>query len=331
MEGSEWMLDITLDGGGTKLNALLFDENFRVIRRARSSGVNHTQNGREAAAKSVSDCLDTLLPDGLDEVGDVYAVFVGDAQTLRDMLAERVHFRNIYFLNEARAGLLAGAGYRTGLLALSGTGSDVFNIHENDIGFVGGLGPILGDQGSGAWIGLQAIRAVGRAVNGWGEKTSLTDALMEKYNADGKIFQIVWAFHNSSTPYAMAASVVPLVTRAAYAGDHVALEIFRAAGDVLAKQMIALLHADPVWHHDVVTLCGGAWKSHPVMKRAFEDTLHKEYPQLSVNRPWFEHVVAGMMEKALSNGYSREEARAILQKNCSDECLDERNQQYERY
>ena len=34
-------------------------------------------------------------------------------------------------------------------------------------------------------------------------------------------------------------------------------------------------------------------------------------------------------EKALSHGYSREEARAILQKNCTEECLDERNRKYE--
>lgn len=326
------MLDIALDGGGTKLNAILFDEHFRVVRRARTSGVNYTQNGREAAAASVSQCLEELLPDEpgeKTEIGDVYAVFVGDTSVLRECLRKRVRFRNMYILEEAYAGLLAGAGYRTGLLALSGTGSDMFNVHVGKNGVVGGLGPILGDQGSGAWMGLQAIRAVGRAVNGWGEKTSLTDAIMEKYNAHGRIFDVVWAFHCSATPYAMAASLVPLITEAAYAGDAVALEIFRSAGDVLARQMIALLRMDSVWDHDVVTLCGGAWKSHPMMKRTFEDTLHTVYPQLAVNRPWFEHVVAGMMEKALSVGYNREEAREILRKNCQEECLDERNRKYE--
>ncbi len=325
------MLDLTLDGGGTKLNAILFDEDYHVVRRARTSGVNHTQNGREAAARSVTDCLDAVLPDGITEIGDVYAVFVGDARILRETLEKRVRIRRLIFLDEARAGLLAGAGYHTGLLALSGTGSDVFNIHANGSSFVGGLGPILGDQGSGAWIGLQAIRAVGRDVNGWGEKTSLTDAIFEKYHAaHDRIFDIVWQFHGSPAPYAMAASLVPLVTEAAYAGDHVALEIFRSAGEVLAKQMISLLRRDPVWDHDVVTLCGGAWKSHPRMKRAFEETLRTAYPMLAVNRPWFEHVAAGMMEKALSAGYSREEARALLRKNCTEECLDERNQMYER-
>lgn len=324
------MLDLTLDGGGTKLNAILFDEDYRVVQRARTSGVNHTQNGREAAEKSVNDCLDAVLPENVTEIGDVYAIFVGDARILRETLAKRVRFRSLRFLDEARAGLLAGAGYRTGLLALSGTGSDVFNIHVKGSNFIGGLGPILGDQGSGAWIGLQAIRAVGRDVNGWGEKTALTDAVMEKYHADGKIFNVVWQFHGSSTPYAMTASIVPLVTEAAYAGDAVALEIFRSAGEVLAKQMIALLRRDPVWDHDVVTLCGGAWKSHPMMKRSFAETLCAAYPMLTVNRPWFEHVVAGMMDKALRTGYSREEAREILRKNCTEECLDERNAMYER-
>ena len=316
------MLDLTLDGGGTKLNAILFDEDYHVVRRARTSGVNHTQNGREAAAKSVTDCLDAVLPEGIMEIGDVYAVFVGDARILRETLEKRVRIRRLIFLDEARAGLLAGAGYHTGLLALSGTGSDVFNIHTDDSSFVGGLGPILGDQGSGAWIGLQAIRAVGRDVNGWGEKTSLTDTIFEKFHAaHDRIFDIVWQFHSSPTPYAMAASLVPLVTEAAYAGDHVALEIFRSAGNVLAKQMIALLRRDPVWDHDVVTLCGGAWKSHPVMLESFERELHREHPELRVQKPWFEHVVAGLMDKALASGMTREEAYTLLSKSCDRECL----------
>ncbi len=323
------MLDITLDGGGTKLSAILFDEQFRVVQRARTSGVNYTQNGREAAVISVSNCLNALLPEHVREVGSIYAVFVGDRRILRECLNKRVRYQNLIFLGEACAGLLAGAGYHTGLLALSGTGSDVFNIHEDGCSVVGGLGPILGDQGSGAWMGLQAIRAVGRAVNGWGEKTSLTDAILEKFDAHGEIYDVVSAFHDTNTPYALAASLVPLITEAAYTGDAVALEIFRAAGDVLAKQMLSLLEQDPVWTHDIVTLCGGAWKSHPMMKRAFEKTLHEVYPQLTVNRPWFEHVTAGMMQKALSAGMSREEARAILQKNCTEECLDERNRKYE--
>ncbi len=325
------MLDITLDGGGTKLNAILFDEKFNVVRRARSGGVNATQNGKDAAEQSVSACLDSLLPDDVTEVGTVYATFVGDCSVLTEVLGKRVKYKEIRFWGEDKSGLLAGAGYHTGLLALAGTGSDVFNVHKDKTSIVGGFGPIIGDQGGGEWIGIQAIRSVGRDLAGWGEKTSLTNAIMDKFQTDGQIFNLINVLHSSTTPYAIAASLVPLVGKSAFAEDHVACEILAGAGIAMAKQMIALLKTDPVIEHNTVVLCGGAWKSHPIMKKSFEKALHEVYPELTVQRPWFEHVVAGMMEKALVSGYSREEAYALLRDKCADESLEEMNKRYDCY
>jgi hypothetical protein len=67
------------------------------------------------------------------------------------------------------------------------------------------------------------------------------------------------------------------------------------------------------------------------MKKSFEDALHAVYPELVIQRPWFEHVVAGMMEKALSSGYSRDEAHAMLKEKCTEESLEEMNKRYECY
>lgn len=330
-EGEFTMLDITLDGGGTKLNGILFDEDFNVVRRARSGGVNATQNGKDAAEKSVSDCLDALIPSDVSEVGTVYATFVGDCRVLTEVLGKRIKFNKLCLWGEDYSGLLAGAGYHTGLLALAGTGSDVFNVHKDKTSIVGGFGPIVGDQGGGEWIGIQAIRALGRDIAGWGEKTSLTNAIMEKYETDGQIFRLIDKLHSSSTPYAMAASLVPLVGKSAFAEDKVALEILSNAGIAMAKQMLALLRIDPIIEHKTVVLCGGSWKSHPIMKKSFEDALHAVYPELVVQRPWFEHVVAGMMEKALLLGYSRDEAHAMLKEKCTEESLEEMNKRYECY
>ena len=47
------MFDLSLDGGGTKLNALLFDERFQVVARGRGRGVNTTQNSPEQAEEHV--------------------------------------------------------------------------------------------------------------------------------------------------------------------------------------------------------------------------------------------------------------------------------------
>ena len=317
------MFDLSLDGGGTKMNALLFDERFQVVARGRGRGVNTTQNSPEQAEEHVRECLEQALPEGLTELGTVYVVFVGDARMLERVLRERVpKIGRIVFFGEDVSGLLAGSGRRTGVLALAGTGADGFHIHPDHTTVIGALGPVLGDQGGGAWIGLQAVRAVGRDFYGWGEKTLLTRLVMEHFSADGDIWKVVDGVHSNGRPFTKVAPLAPLVGQAAASGDHVALEILTRAGYLMGVQLNALLRRDPLLpDEDTVTLCGGAWKSHPVMLESFERELHREHPELRVQKPWFEHVVAGPMDKALKAGMTREAAYELLSRSCDRECL----------
>ena len=318
------MYDLSLDGGGTKLNALLFDEHFQVVGRGRGRGVNTTQNTPEQAEAHMRECLDQALPEGITEVGTVYVVLVGDAQVLQRVVRERIpKVGRFVFFGEDVSGLLAGSGHRTGILALAGTGADVFHVHgDRPYGLVGALGPIIGDQGGGTWIGLQAVRAVGRAFYGWGEKTMLTQLIDEHFNAKGDIWNVVHGIHENGSPFTKVAPLSPLVSQAAAAGDHVALEILKRAGYLMGLQTNTLLRKDPLLPgEDIVTLCGGAWKGHPVMVESFAEELHREHPELRVQRPWFEHVVAGLMDKALSSGMTRKEAYDLLSVSCDKECL----------
>src|SRR5216117_999934 len=76
------------------------------------------------------------------------------ARALRG-LAARVHV-----ISDAQAALLGALGKRPGVLLLSGTGSIV--VGRNSRGRwarAGGLGPVLGDEGSGFWLGREWLRA----------------------------------------------------------------------------------------------------------------------------------------------------------------------------
>jgi N-acetylglucosamine kinase-like BadF-type ATPase len=73
-------------------------------------------------------------------------------------LAARVHV-----ISDAQAALLGALGKRPGVLLLSGTGSIV--VGRNARGRwarAGGLGPILGDEGSGFWLGREWLRTAVR-------------------------------------------------------------------------------------------------------------------------------------------------------------------------
>ena len=76
------------------------------------------------------------------------------ARTLR-RAASRVHV-----ISDAQAALLGALGDRAGVLILAGTGSIALaRDARGRWARAGGLGPLLGDEGSGFWLGRQWLRA----------------------------------------------------------------------------------------------------------------------------------------------------------------------------
>ncbi len=306
---------LSVDGGGTKINAVLTDENMNVLGRGVSGGTNPNQSSRETARRHMEECLGQVFAAGVpDVIDDVYVILVGDLRDLKDALETKTRVGKYTVFSEARGGLLAGVLRQDGLLALSGTGSDVFFIDAagRERG-VGGRGPIAGDYGSGAWIGQAAVRAVMRERDGWGEPTRLTPMLLKAWKAESDDWEIVRILHSSPAPYSQMAQLTHLVGEAADAGDAVALRIVRQAGEYMARQMAALLCRLPNPPSSAeVALCGGAWKTHPAMRDSFLRHLRETCPDASAEYPLFEHVCAGPVFHLLKRNVPASEIRDLL-------------------
>ncbi|MBO4886061.1 MAG: hypothetical protein J5602_12185 [Clostridia bacterium] len=306
---------ISFDGGGTKLNGMMFDENLNLLGTGRSGGINLTQTSLEDCRANVRDCLAQVLAAHEPEMVDVaYYTGVGNFQLLCEEVGRRVHVAQYVGTDEAQGGLLAGALKREGVLALAGTGSDVFYISPGKRSVVGAWGPILGDDGSGAWIGQQAIRAVVRFINGWGEDTLLLPIIREAWKLKND-WQMVEIVHHSPAPFRQVASVTPLVGRAAAQGDRVALNILREAGHLMAVQTESLIRRAELREDQLdITLCGGAWKAHPMMFGTYCAELKENHPALTVHRPLFEHVCAGPARLLLESGVPRGDAIRLMKR-----------------
>jgi len=303
---------LTVDGGGSKINAILYDENMNVLRRARSGGINLVQNTPESCRQHFCECLDGVL-EGVSELDSVEAVIAGDRSMFDEELKKRVRIGSLEYLSEPVAGLMAASCMDTGFLALSGTGSDVFYIKEGKLtAAVGGWGPVLGDQGSGVWIGLQAIRTVSKAHNGWEQKTLLLD-MVEQYFQDKYGKRMIEAVLQSQAPYSVAAQLVPVVGKAAREGDELAQQIFRNAGLAMGKQMEVVMHRMSDVEDKSVYLCGGAWKAYEEQKTVCEQYLKDHVdPSVRLIRPIFEHVVAGPVKQMIALNVPKQEIRSRL-------------------
>ncbi len=91
----------------------------------------------------------------------------------------------------------------------------------------------------------------------------------------------------------MVAGFTRYVSRAAHAGDEVALGIIRQAGELMAKKMIGcytINHADP--KQFPMYACGGAWKAHPEMLRVCNAYLAEHMPGAEVRYGIFAAIVS---------------------------------------
>lgn len=99
----------------------------------------------------------------------------------------------------------------TGLVAMARTGSDVFYLSpDGRHTTIGGFGAILGDDGSGVWIGQQALRKAIAYEEGWGEQTAFLPLLREAWNLRQRD-DIIERVHGEPAPYRKVASVLPLL------------------------------------------------------------------------------------------------------------------------
>ncbi|HSE72784.1 MAG TPA: N-acetylmuramic acid 6-phosphate etherase, partial [Nocardioidaceae bacterium] len=124
----------------------------------------------------------------------------------------------------AHAGALGG---RAGTVLAVGTGSVALGVAaDGRFHQVDGWGPWLGDDGSGAWIGREALRAVLLSREGRGPATRLADLAEERF---GDLLELPRTLAVGGAVARTTATFVPDVLAAAEAGDRVAAQILHRA------------------------------------------------------------------------------------------------------
>ncbi|MCQ2430489.1 MAG: hypothetical protein MJ192_09175 [Clostridia bacterium] len=303
---------LTAEGGGSKLLAVLYDENYNIINTARTTGSNLTCRREEDIIASMEDVIGRLIrPEyGVTEIIRLDQALLGCRDMFDRILSRHAPVRKSVHTEEGRTALAANE-CRYGLVAQSGTGSDAFLIQPGLFHVVGGWGPHLGDEGSGYDIGLMTIRAVIYAQDGRGPATLLTELLKERFGY-GNLWEMVGRLLNDPDMRRTVASCSLLCSKAAHGQDEVALDIYRRAADSMADQVLAALrHTNGRLEGPVVT-SGGAWKGHPSMFKHFCERIHAVYPDMPVTFPKFEPVAGPVFLRMMDEGLTEEEADRIL-------------------
>lgn len=235
-------LFVGVDGGGTGCRARIEDVNGRILGTgiagpaALRFGLDNTLAEVEKA------CRAALQEAGLasSSMSSLHAAVglagVGRKGAVEELKLRPHPFRSIVFAHDATIACIGAHRGRDGGIIIVGTGSVGFAICEGREIRIGGYGFPISDEGSGADLGLHAIRLALRAFDERTVGTSLTRDVMMRFDND-PFEAVAWMDRATATDYATYA---PLVMRHADDGDAIARRIVREAAeqiDELARRL----------------------------------------------------------------------------------------------
>lgn len=316
--------EISIDGGGTKLQAILFDENYRFVSSARAGSANLYTASEEEIEKNVDDCLSRLFSkERPEEIECVYSAYAGaePAPTrMNGFLKKKLKIREVHNIGEARMGFYAAGEPSTGILALAGTGSDIFYLRDGKLkDSLGGWGALISDEGSGYYLGRLAANAAIYDYEGRGPHTLLTQLIPNQMNQPDLYSAFVAAYKTPQVTTQIAL-FSHSVSEAAQAGDEVACGILNQSAQLMADQTAAILRRNPEADGISVYIAGGAWKTWSYLER-FRAALQKIAPSSQVFTPLFEPVMGGVIASVFQKyGELPAEKLTILQKEFAPLC-----------
>ncbi|HUQ45434.1 MAG TPA: BadF/BadG/BcrA/BcrD ATPase family protein [Gemmatimonadaceae bacterium] len=282
---------IGVDGGGSKTRAIVADEHGtrlgEVVGPGSAVRPGQAEHSADVIAAAVGDALAScgmthVVPKVLC-VGVAGAGREPEREALWQALVGRELAEETVVHPDFSIALDDAFGEGPGILLISGTGSAAFGRGPSgSIARCGGWGPVMGDEGSGAWIGRRALSVVTASADGREPETALVGAVLTAAQVNEPQELVAWAAQ--ATP-AQLATLAPVVSSVADAGDLRANAILSLAVEELVLHVRAVARqlfgderaAAPV------AFTGGMLTRGTTLRKRLEQRLRSAVPGAQLN------------------------------------------------
>jgi N-acetylglucosamine kinase-like BadF-type ATPase len=282
-----------VDAGGTKTEFVLGDDS-RELARVRTGTIKRMKADAATAEANLQTALRELQTATAIPIASITRCCIGTAgdtvplvvNWLREAFARHVG-GELVIVGDVEIALDSVFFGGRGVLVLAGTGSNVAGRSATGrIVTAGGWGPALADQGSGHFLGLEALRRGFLAIDQQRPTSLLNDA--QAFWKLGSLAELI-EFANTN-PAPEFSRLAPLVIAAAEQGDVVAQEVAAQGGVDLAAlaglviERIRSLEANAASAFDVpaVALAGSILERAVPVRNALIAELCKRYPGIEV-------------------------------------------------
>lgn len=292
-----------IDGGGTKTVAIVCDENGTLVSRYVGKSINYNSVGTAEARKNLKETVDGVLDGNKITLS---SAFIGmpalseraDEKFTRELCGGIIDCPKIAMDSDVYIGLEAMKCDGAATMVVSGTGSmAVGRLSDGTIIHTGGWGYILGDEGSGYALGLDAVKAAICGAEGSADETSLTQKVLEHFNITD-IDSLIDIFYDPPISNSEVAKVAPVLFDCAAGGDEVANEIITRHAHLLADTVSALLKRMPCG--TPLGMWGGILVNCGSFREQFVSLIKERFPETQVEiikyPPEYGAVFAAMKE-----------------------------------
>jgi glucosamine kinase len=241
---TENALLLGVDGGGTRCRVRLCASSGQRLGEA-VAGPANIRFGLEQSFSAVFDATAECLNQAGLSSGDlskiVACLALAGASEPDELVAAQQHghpFAKTVVTNDAHAACVGAHGGRDGGIIIIGTGSIGWAQLGGRPYRVGGWGWPMSDEGSGAWLGAEALRRVLWAHDGRIPWTALSQSIFHQFHADPHAI-VRWGAQAAPRDFA---ALAPRVVEEAARNDVAAIELMRLAGrhvGSLADRLIA--------------------------------------------------------------------------------------------
>jgi N-acetylglucosamine kinase-like BadF-type ATPase len=278
---------IGVDGGGTKTEATAYNLGDEQIATYVAGPGNPAVNFEEAITnitQAISQCMQRINNHGMR--GECKGIFLGIAgievginiQRLELVIGEafKCPVVGVHDSELAHAAIFQG---KDGIITIAGTGSVSYGRFKGKTDKTGGWGQVLGDEGSGYWISLEALKRMTVEQDTDLLMSSLSLKIMTYLNVisvDG-----MKEFVHSAGKYEIA-NVAKVVVECAQAGDSYAMDILDRAGFELALMTERLYKKLEIEGPLTIGLSGGILRNNERVRRQLCTCLERELGAIQI-------------------------------------------------
>jgi N-acetylglucosamine kinase-like BadF-type ATPase len=290
-----------VDGGGTKTQAIITDENLTPLGEGLTGASNPLRVGIETAVHNILNAVNEACDDARQTKHEIATAIVGLAgvrrqdlrERMRDRLIQRLGIKKLEVVTDAEIALYGAVNGGSGLVIIAGTGSICCGRNEKgDYAMAGGWGPLAGDEGGGAGIARRALQAIAKASDGRGMPTKLSNYASSYFRA-ATAEDVAMAIYAPTMTNDRIAGFAKFVIQAAKEGDEVALSLLNEAGCELGLAANAVIKklglAETAFQ---VAYVGGVFKAKDLIFTPLLQKIHETAPQAYIAPPQFSPALA---------------------------------------